>query len=125
MTTTNPYLGSSLDDLLEEEGILTEVNAIALKRVLAWQVSQEMERRGLSKSQMAYKMSTSRTSLDRLLDPDNISITLKTMDRAASVLGKRLRIEIVDANELEALPASQNSASSTDKNPVRDCVLSH
>ncbi len=92
----NPHVGSSLDDLLEEEGVLSEVNAVALKRVLAWQVSQEMSNRGLSKSQMAIEMNTSRTALDRLLDPQNTSITLKTMERAAAVLGKRLRIDLVD-----------------------------
>ncbi len=90
------HVGSSLDDFLEEESILAEVNAIALKRVLAWQILQEMEKRGLSKSQMAASMSTSRSSLDRLLDPANTSVTLKTMDRAAAILGKRLCIELVD-----------------------------
>jgi antitoxin HicB len=94
--THNTHVGSPLDDLLEEDGILAEVNAIAIKRVLAWQVLQEMQSRGLSKSQMALAMSTSRPSLDRLLDPINTSVTLKTMDRAAAVLGKRLRIELVD-----------------------------
>jgi antitoxin HicB len=104
--TNNPYIGSSLDDLLEEDGVLAEVNAVALKRVLAWQVLQEMKRRGLSKSQMAVAMSTSRPSLDRLLDPSNTSITLKTMDRAAAILGKRLRIELVDIQESETELAS-------------------
>lgn len=100
--TDNSCIGSSLDDLLEEDGILAEVSAVALKRVLAWQVLQEMKKRGLSKSQMAVAMNTSRPSLDRLLDPDNISVTLKTMDRAAAVLGKRLCIELVDVQEPEA-----------------------
>lgn len=100
--THNPHVGSSLDDLLEEDGILAEVNAIALKRVLAWQLLQEMQTRGLSKSQMAVAMSTSRPSLDRLLDPSNTSVTLKTMGRAATVLGKRLRIELVDPQEAGA-----------------------
>jgi antitoxin HicB len=108
----NPYIGSSLDDLLEEEGVLAEVNAIALKRVLAWQILQEMEKRGLSKSQMAALMTTSRASLDRLLDPDNTSITLKTMDRAAAILGKRLRIELVDAQKTEAELTSKKLAAS-------------
>jgi antitoxin HicB len=97
--THNPHIGSSLDNLLEEDGILAEVNAVALKRVLAWQVLQEMKNRGLSKSQMAAAMSTSRPSLERLLDPSNVSVTLKTMDRAAAVLGKRLRIELVDVQD--------------------------
>jgi antitoxin HicB len=107
----NSHIGSSFDDLLEEDGILAEVNAVALKRVLAWQVLQEMKNRGLSKSQMASAMRTSRPSLDRLLDPDNTSVTLKTMERAAIVLGKRLRIEIVDAQEPEASLVGQSTFS--------------
>lgn len=103
--TSNPHIGSSLDDLLEEDGILAEVNAIALKRVLAWQVAQEMHSKGINKSEMAAAMNTSRTSLNRLLDPANTSITLKTMDRAAAVLGKRLRIDFVDIEETEAVSA--------------------
>ena len=91
------HVGSSLDDLLEEEGMLSEVNTLALKRVLVWQVSQEMEAKGISKSAMAKAMSTSRAALDRLLDPENTSVTLHTLDRAASVIGKRLRIELADA----------------------------
>ena len=93
----NPHIGSSLDDLLEEEGILTEVNAIALKRVIAWQLGQAMTEKGVSKSAMAKEMQTSRASLDRLLDPENTSVTLHTMDRAAAALGKRLRLELVDS----------------------------
>ena len=104
--TDNPYIGSSLDDLLEEDGVLAEGTAVALTRVLAWQVLQEMKKRGLSKSQMAVAMSTSRPSLDRLLDPNNTSITLKTMERAAAILGKRLRIELVDIQESETELAS-------------------
>ena len=106
--TDNPHVGSSLDDVLEEEGVLAEVTAIALKRVLAWQILEEMKKRGLSKSQMAVAMNTSRPSLDRLLDPDNISVTLKTMDRAAALLDMRLRIELVDVQESEAESALTN-----------------
>jgi antitoxin HicB len=104
--TNNPYIGSSLDDLLEEDSVLSEVTAVALKRVLAWQVLQEMKKRGLSKSQMAIAMNMSRPSLDRLFDPNNISVTLKTMERAAAILGKRLRIELVDIQESETELAS-------------------
>ena len=100
--THNPYIGSSLDELLEEDGILAEVNAIAIKRVLAWQVSEAMSNQGLNKSQMAEQMMTSRTSLDRLLDPDNTSVTLKTLERAATVLGKRLQIALVDIDASDA-----------------------
>ena len=97
--THNLHIGSSLDELLEEDGILAEVSAIAIKRVLAWQVSEAMSNQGLNKSQMAEQMRTSRTSLDRLLDPENTSVTLKTLERAATVLGKRLQIELVDIDE--------------------------
>ena len=90
------HVGSSFDEFLEQEGILAEVSAIALKRVLAWQIAQAMENQGFSKASMADAMNTSRSALDRLLDPENIAVTLKTMDRAATVLGKRLRIELVD-----------------------------
>ncbi|MEL7143480.1 MAG: Fis family transcriptional regulator [Cyanobacteria bacterium J06573_11] len=100
--THNPHIGSSLDELLEEDGLLAEVNAIAIKRVLAWQVSEAMSTQGLNKSQMAEQMMTSRTSLDRLLDPENTSVTLKTLERAATVLGKRLQIALVDIDASDA-----------------------
>lgn len=80
----NPYIGSSLDDLLEEEGTRAEIESIALKRALAWQVQQAMEQKKLTKTAMAKAMKTSRTSLERLLDPDNSSVTLDTIERAAS-----------------------------------------
>ncbi|MCR4377308.1 MAG: helix-turn-helix domain-containing protein [Rhodospirillales bacterium] len=92
----NPHIGTALDDLLEEDGILAEAHAMAIKRTLAWQVSQTMTKENLSKSEMARRMNTSRAALNRLLDPDNPSVTLLTMDRVAAVLGKRLRVELVD-----------------------------
>lgn len=94
---TNPHVGSSFDDFLEEEGILSEANTIAVKRVLAWQIQQEMNKRHLTKTAMAEKLNLTRPGLNRLLDPENTSITLGTMDRAASALGKRLHLELVDA----------------------------
>lgn len=87
-------IGSSFDDFLEEEGILQEVEAVAIKRVLAFQLKQEMEEKALTKSAMAKQMHTSRGSLDRLLDPKNTSVTLHTMNRAATVLGKRIKLEL-------------------------------
>ena len=93
--TTNPYIGSSLDDLLEEDGILEEVDAIAIKRVLACLVQELMQEKGLTKTAMAQEMNTSRASLDRFLDPENTSVTLNTMVNAAKAVGKRLRIELV------------------------------
>ena len=91
----NRHMGTSFDDFLEEEGILQEVEAIAVKRVLAFQVEQEMKEKGLTKSAMAKLMKTSRGALDRLLDPQNTSVTLHTMDRAAAALGKRIKLTIV------------------------------
>lgn len=92
----NPHFGSALDDLLDEDGTLAEAHAISIKRILAWQVSKTMAEENLTKSEMARRMHTSRAALNRLLDPDNPSVTLLTMDKAAAVLGKRLRIELVD-----------------------------
>ena len=96
MTNQNPHLGSSLDDLLVEEDLLTEVNEIAIKRVIAWQLQQEIEAKQMTKTEMAKAMGTSRAALDRLLAPDNNSVTLNTLDRAARVLGKRVKIELVE-----------------------------
>jgi antitoxin HicB len=93
------HIGSSFDEFLAEEGILDEVSAVAQKRVLAWQLTEAMRKRRVSKAQMARRMGTSRSALDRLLDPENASVTLATMGRAATALGKRLRIQLVDAKK--------------------------
>jgi antitoxin HicB len=93
---TNPHIGSSLDDLLREEESYEQVNEVAIKRVLAWQIDQAMQQQTVSKSALAARMQTSRTSLDRLLDPENTAVTLKTLARAAKSLGKRLHIEFID-----------------------------
>ena len=89
------HLGSDFDDFLEEEGLLAEVEAVAVKRVVAYQVAALMEENNLTKTRMAQLMQTSRAALDRLLDPTNESVTLHTLEQAALVLGKRLRIEFV------------------------------
>ncbi len=89
------YIGSSLDDFLEEEGILEEAESVAAKRVLAFQIRQLMEQQHLSKSEMARRMRTSRAAVDRILDPDNHAVTLATMEKAAVALGKRLSIALV------------------------------
>ncbi len=94
--SNNCHLGSDFDDFLEQEGILNEVTEIALKRVLAWQVEQAMKERGLTKSKMAKSMQTSRAALDRLLDPEYDSVTLRTLDKAARAVGKRIKIDLVD-----------------------------
>lgn len=93
----NPHLGSKFNDFLAEEGLLEEVTATAIKRVLAWQIEQAMKKQRITKSAMAKRMRTSRAALDRLLDADNTSVTLQTMGRAAAVLGKQLSITLKDA----------------------------
>lgn len=89
----NKHIGSSFDDFLEEEELLADAEAVAIKRVIAYQVTRMMESKHLSKTAMAKQMHTSRSALDRLLDPTNTSITLQTLERAAHAIGKRLRIE--------------------------------
>ncbi|VAW42595.1 hypothetical protein MNBD_GAMMA01-1378 [hydrothermal vent metagenome] len=91
----NKHIGSSLDDLFAETGDLAEVNAVAIKRVIAWELMQKMENEHISKTAMAKRLSTSRSSLDRLLDPTNTSITLHTLESAAMAVGKQVRIELV------------------------------
>ncbi|MEE9422760.1 MAG: helix-turn-helix transcriptional regulator [Gammaproteobacteria bacterium] len=86
--------GSKLDDFLDEEGVLAEAEAIAIKRVIAFQLGELMKKKKLSKTQLAKRMNTSRSSLERLLDPDNASVTLLTLERAAKALGKRIKIEL-------------------------------
>ncbi len=88
------YLGSNFDDFLEED-LLADVESRAIKRVIALQVAELMKEHKLSKTAMAKRMDTSRSALDRLLDPDNESVTLYTLERAALVLGKRLQVNFV------------------------------
>ncbi len=90
----NKHIGSDFDDFLKEEGIFPEVEAVAIKKVIAFQIKQMMEKKHLSKTAMANKMKTSRSALDRLLDPSNVSITLQTLERAALALGKKVKIKI-------------------------------
>ena len=89
----NKHIGSNFDDFLAEEGTLAETEAVAIKRVVADQITQFMKKKRLSKSAMARQMNTSRSALDRLLDPNNTAITLHTLERAAQAIGKRLHIE--------------------------------
>jgi antitoxin HicB len=92
--TTNPHFGSSLDDWLKDEGIYEEATAHAIKRVLAWQIEQAMKAQGITKVEMARRMHTSRTQLDRLLDPDNDKVQLDTVQRAAAAIGRTLKLEL-------------------------------
>lgn len=84
----------TFDDFLSEQGLLQESEDVAIKRVLAWQIAEAMKEKGLTKTAMARLMRTDRRQLDRLLDPDNPSVTLGTLRRAASAVGKRLRVEL-------------------------------
>jgi len=89
----NEYSGSNFDDFLAEEGILEEVSTRAQKRLLALQIEDIMADLNLTKSEIAARMNTSRSQLDRLLDPDNTAVTLDSLDRLAIAVGRRLRIE--------------------------------
>jgi hypothetical protein len=94
MDDKNKHIGSDFDDFLEEEGILPEVELVAVKRIVAFQIAERMKAESISKSAMAAKMQTSRPSLERLLDPDNLGVTIKTIAKAAAVLGKRVHISL-------------------------------
>jgi hypothetical protein len=95
MNSKHPHEGSSFDDFLREEGIYNEVTSTAIARVLAWQLRQQMEQQGLTKVEMARRMGTSRSQLDRLLKPDSAGVTLDTIHRAAKAVGREVRIELV------------------------------
>ena len=88
------HIGSNFDDFLKEEHLYEQVQAVAIKRVIAYQIAEEMKKKKLSKTEMASRMKTSRAALERLLDPDNASITLITLERAASALGKKLTVQL-------------------------------
>lgn len=89
----NKYSGSSFEEFLEEEGILEEVSARAQKRLLALMIADIMTESNLSKTQLAERLNTSRSQLDRLLDPENTAVTLESLDRLARAIGKHLKIE--------------------------------
>lgn len=89
------HVGSSFDSWLHDEGVYEEVTGAAIKRVLSRQVAEAMAEKNISKSEMASRMNTSRTALDRLLDPDQQAVTLSTLTKAAQAVGRRLRVELV------------------------------
>jgi len=90
----NRNIGSNFDDFLKEEGLLAEVEAAAVKRVVTYQIEQAMKKKDISKVTLARKMKTSRSALDRLLDEHNTAITLQTLCRAALAVGKRLKVQV-------------------------------
>ena len=88
-------IGSTFDSWLRDEGLYEEVNSTAIKRVVARQVEAAMHQKGLTKAEMARRMRTSRAALDRLLDPENDAVTLGTLRKAAAVVGREIRLELV------------------------------
>lgn len=90
----NDNIGSDFDSFLEEQGLLQEVDQTAVKRVLAMQIQTLMKENKLTKTEMASRLQTSRAALDRLLDPENESVTLLTMNKAAKILGRQLHLSI-------------------------------
>jgi predicted XRE-type DNA-binding protein len=91
---SHPHVGSSFDEFLQEEDLYEEVPAEAVKTVIAWQIRQAMEEQGVSKSEIAARIRTSRAQLDRLLDPSNDKVQLDTLKRAAAALGRKIRLEL-------------------------------
>jgi ribosome-binding protein aMBF1 (putative translation factor) len=91
----NRHKGSGIDDLLREEGVLEEFQTRAVKEVIAWQIAEAMKARGISRRQLAGMMRTSRTQIDRLLDPQHGNVTLETLQRAAVVVGRKLQVGLV------------------------------
>ena len=96
-TKEHEPLGSTFESWLEEEGLLEEATEHAVKAVISWQLQKTMEERGLSKKSMAALMGTSRSQLNRLLDPESDAVTLKSLIRAARLVGKKIKIDLVDA----------------------------
>ena len=88
------HIGSSLDSFLEEEGTFDEAQALAIKEVVVWQLTDAMERQSLSKARLAVMLKTSRSQVDRLLDPTR-DVTLSTLQRAAALVGRKVQIELV------------------------------
>ena len=97
MVAKNKHTGSSFDEFLEEEGLRDDVEAVALKRVLIWHLEQQMQAQHMTKTALAARLGTSRTQLSRLLDPENASVQLDTMTRAARAVGLRLKLAVETA----------------------------
>jgi antitoxin HicB len=95
MARKNPHIGSSFESWLEEEGIHEEVTAAAIKSVISRQLAAEMKKKKITKQRMAELMKTSRAQVDRMLDPDNGSATIETLQRAARIVGRELRMQLV------------------------------
>ena len=92
----NPHIGSDFDDFLREEGVYDQTEAVAVKRVLAYELERNMQKAQLTKTDMAKRMGTTRAQLDRLLNPENPATTLQTLVKAAGAVGKRVKISLVN-----------------------------
>ncbi len=90
----NKNRGSSLDDLLKKEGVFEQFQAKAIKEVIAWQLAEEMKEQNLSKAEMAERMNTSRAQLNRLLNPNDGNVTIESLQRAATAVGRTLQIQL-------------------------------
>ena len=90
----NRHRGSTLDDFLKEEGLLAECEAVAVKRVVAWQLEKEMKRRRITRAKLASRMKTNRTVLDRLFSENDSAVSLQLLERAALALGRKLKVEL-------------------------------
>jgi plasmid maintenance system antidote protein VapI len=95
------HSGSAFESFLEEDGVLAETEAVALKRVITWQIEQAMAAKGITKNVMAKRLFTSRTQIDRLLNPSHVGVSIETIARAAKVVGKRVTFQILDAEVKE------------------------
>ncbi len=102
---SNKHMGSRFDDFLEDEGMLEEATAVALKRVIALQIAQEMKAQNLTKTTLAKRMHTSRAALNRLLDEEDSSLTLTTLASAAAALGKTVSLHLAPADGPRSGPA--------------------
>ena len=91
---SNRHIGSSLDDFLKEDGLFEETQALAIKEVVVWQLVEAMEKQSLTKARLAIMLKTSRSQVDRLLDPTR-DVTLSTLQRAAALVGRKVQIELV------------------------------
>jgi len=97
--TKNPYIGSSFNSFLEEESLLKDVDISVRQRVIVWQLNQAMSQKNLTKTDMAKAMKTTIACVNKLLDPNDTSVTLITIERAAAALGMTLKIELVEVNQ--------------------------
>lgn len=91
---SNKYIGEKFDKFLEKENLLVEIEALALKRVISFELENAMRENNITKTETACRMHTSRIAFDRLLDPNNTSVTLKSLEKAAIALGKRIHLEL-------------------------------